>query len=399
MKIEYHYLHVEELLMNYEERIEASINEHLDAYMQIVKTLYDHPETGFQEYETQKVLVNYLQNAGFEVKASVVIDTDFVAEYKSNKEGPVIAFMCEYDALPEVGHGCGHNLIAAIGIAAGEALKSVIDEIGGTVRVVGTPGEENFGGKVKMSEAGVFDDVDAALMVHPGTSTGVGSRSLAILPIKYEFFGKNAHGCHPQEGHSALDAAISTYTQISMLRQFVTPGSYIHGIIRDGGLAANVIPAYASMEYYFRAPTMAYCKEIASRAEDCVKGACMASQTNYKSSMYECPYEDTKINYTLANMLTEKYTQLGIEKVDPVDEVPCGSTDVGSVSYVCPTIQGTIKIADDCVAGHSKEMAAATISDDGKNGLIKGASGIALVALDLITKPETLAQAKEEFNK
>ena len=194
--------------MDYKTRIEASIQEHLDAYMDIVKTLYDNPETGFEEYETQKVLVKYLEDAGFDVKSSVVIDTDFVAEYKSGKEGPTIAYMCEYDALPEVGHGCGHNLIAGIGIAAGEALKSVVDEIGGTVRVVGTPGEENFGGKVKMSEAGVFDDVDAALMVHPSTENGVGSRSLAILPIKYEFFGKNAHGCRPQEGHSALDLSL-----------------------------------------------------------------------------------------------------------------------------------------------------------------------------------------------
>ena len=152
--------------MDYKTRIEASIQEHLDAYMDIVKTLYDNPETGFEEYETQKVLVKYLKDAGFDVKSSVVVDTDFVAEYKSVKEGPTIAYMCEYDALPEVGHGCGHNLIAGIGIAAGEALKSVIDEIGGIVRVVGTPGEENFGGKVKMSEAGVFDDVDAALMDH-----------------------------------------------------------------------------------------------------------------------------------------------------------------------------------------------------------------------------------------
>ena len=137
--------------MDYKGKIEASIQEHLDAYMDIVKTLYDNPETGFQEYETQKVLVKYLKDAGFDVKAGVVIDTDFVAEYKSCKEGPTIAFMCEYDALPEVGHGCGHNLIAGIGIAAGEALKSVVDEVGGTVRVVGTPGEENFGGKVSGS--------------------------------------------------------------------------------------------------------------------------------------------------------------------------------------------------------------------------------------------------------
>lgn len=382
--------------MEYKDKIIGSIQSHLDEYMEIVEELYRNPETGFQEYKTQKILVSYLDKAGFLVDSGVVVDTDFVAEYKSKKEGPTIAFMCEYDALPEVGHGCGHNLIAAIGIAAGVALKSVIDDIGGTVRVVGTPGEENFGGKVKMSEAGVFDDVDAALMVHPGTDNGVGSRTLAILPIKYEFFGKNAHGCHPQDGHSALDAAVMTYNSISMLRQFVLPGTYIHGIIRDGGGAANVIPAYASMEYYFRAPTMEYCKEVASRAEDCVKGACSATKTTYKSSMYECPYEDTKINYVLANLLTDKYKELGVENIEPVNEVPCGSSDVGSVSYVCPTIQGRIKIADSCVAGHSKEMADATISEAGKEGLVKAASAIALVAFDLITKPETLEAAKAE---
>lgn len=385
--------------MEYKNRIMDSIHAHLDDYMCIVKKLYENPETGFQEYETQKILVSYLTQCGFDVKSGVVIDTDYVAEYKSKKVGPTIAFMCEYDALPEVGHGCGHNLIAAIGIAAGVALKSVIDDIGGTVRVVGTPGEENFGGKVKMSEAGIFDDVDAALMVHPGTDSGVGSRSLAILPIKYEFFGKNAHGCHPQEGHSALDAAIMTYNSISMLRQFVLQGTYIHGIIRDGGAAANVIPAYSSMEYYFRAPTMEYCKEVASRAEDCVKGACSATKTSYKVSMYECPYEDTKINYVLADMLTKKYAELGVENVLPVNEVPCGSTDVGSVSYVCPTIQGRIKIANSDVAGHSKEMAAATISEAGKKGLVDAACAIALVAFDLITKPETLAAAKAEHEK
>lgn len=385
--------------MEYKNRIMDSIHAHLDDYMCIVKKLYENPETGFQEYETQKILVSYLAQCGFDVKGGVVIDTDYIAEYKSKKVGPTIAFMCEYDALPEVGHGCGHNLIAAIGIAAGVALKSVIDDIGGTVRVVGTPGEENFGGKVKMSEAGIFDDVDAALMVHPGTDNGVGSRSLAILPIKYEFFGKNAHGCHPQDGHSALDAAIMTYNSISMLRQFVLQGTYIHGIIRDGGAAANVIPAYASMEYYFRAPTMEYCKEVASRAEDCVKGACSATKTSYKVSMYECPYEDTKINYVLADMLTNKYAELGVENVLPVNEVPCGSTDVGSVSYVCPTIQGRIKIANSDVAGHSKEMAAATISEAGKKGLVDAASAIALVAFDLITKPETLAAAKAEHEK
>lgn len=384
---------------NLYEKMTQSIESHLDDYMAMVKSMYENPEIGFKEYKTQKLLADYLVKAGFETKLSVACETDFVAEYKSAKSGPVIAFMCEYDALPEVGHGCAHNLIAGIGIAAGEALKSIADEIGGTIRVVGTPAEENFGGKVHMAKAGVFDDVDAALMVHPGTKNGVGGKSNALNPVKFEFFGKNAHGCQPQDGASALDAAVMTFMQINLMRQFVEPNTFIHGIIRDGGQAANVIPAYASMEYYFRAPTMKYALEVTNKAIACAEGACKATGTTFKTSIYECPYEDTLINYTLADMLTEKYQLLGVEDIEPVNEVGAGSTDVGSVSYVCPTIQGSIKIAETCVTGHSKEMAAATISEMGKTGLVKAAQGIAFVACDLICEPEKLQIVKDEFAK
>lgn len=384
---------------NLYEKMTQSIESHLDDYMAMVKSMYENPEIGFKEYKTQKLLADYLVKAGFETKLSVACETDFVAEYKSAKSGPVIAFMCEYDALPEVGHGCAHNLIAGIGIAAGEALKSIADEIGGTIRVVGTPAEENFGGKVHMAKAGVFDDVDVALMVHPSTKNGVGGKSNALNPVKFEFFGKNAHGCQPQDGASALDAAVMTFMQINLMRQFVEPNTFIHGIIRDGGQAANVIPAYASMEYYFRAPTMKYALEVTNKAIACAEGACKATGTTFKTSIYECPYEDTLINYTLADMLTEKYQLLGVEDIEPVNEVGAGSTDVGSVSYVCPTIQGSIKIAETCVTGHSKEMAAATISEMGKTGLVKAAQGIAFVACDLICEPEKLQIVKDEFAK
>lgn len=375
--------------------IESKVND----YMDMVQFMYDNPELGFKEYKAQEVMVEYLEKAGFTVEKGVAVETDFVATYKSEKEGPVMAFMCEYDALPEVGHGCGHNLIAGIGIAAGEAYKAIIDEIGGTVKIVGAPGEENFGGKVHLVEAGAFKDVDVALMVHPGTKNGLGGKSSALNPIKFEFFGKNAHGCHPQEGASALDAAVMTYMQINLLRQFVEPLTYIHGIIKDGGLAANVIPAYASLEYYFRAPTMKYALEVTKKAIQCAEGACKATGTTFKTSVYECPYEDTLVNYKLADMLKEKYEMLGLTDIKPVGEDPIGSTDVGSVSYACPTIQGGIKIASEEVTGHSKEMAAATISEEGKIGLINASKAIAYVALDLAENKELLQSVKDEFEK
>lgn len=380
-------------------KINEMIEKNLDQYMGMVQYMYDNPELGFKEYKAQQIMVDYLKNAGFEVETNIAVETDFIATYKSDKEGPVMAFMCEYDALPEVGHGCGHNLIAGIGIAAGEGLKAVIDEIGGTIKVVGTPGEENFGGKVELVKAGAFNDVDVALMVHPGTKNGLGGKSSALNPIKFEFFGKNAHGCKPQEGASALDAAVMTYMQINLIRQFAEPLTYIHGIIKDGGLAANVIPAYASLEYYFRAPTMKYAKIITDKAIKCAEGAALATGTTFKTTVYECPYEDTLVNYKLADMLKEKYEMLGLTDINPVNEDPIGSTDVGSVSYVCPTIQGGIKIAEDYVTGHSKELAAATVSEEGKQALNHASKAIAYVAYDLITNKDLLKEVKDEFEK
>lgn len=380
-------------------KINEMIEKNLDQYMGMVQYMYDNPELGFKEYKAQQIMVDYLKNAGFEVETNIAVETDFIATYKSAKEGPTMAFMCEYDALPEVGHGCGHNLIAGIGIAAGEGLKAVIDEIGGTIKVVGTPGEENFGGKVELVKAGAFNDVDVALMVHPGTKNGLGGKSSALNPIKFEFFGKNAHGCKPQEGASALDAAVMTYMQINLIRQFAEPLTYIHGIIKDGGLAANVIPAYASLEYYFRAPTMKYAKIITEKAIKCAEGAALATGTTFKTTVYECPYEDTLVNYKLADMLKEKYEMLGLTDINPVNEDPIGSTDVGSVSYVCPTIQGGIKIAEDWVTGHSKELAAATVSEEGKQALKDASKAIAYVAYDLITNPDLLEEVKDEFEK
>ena len=382
------------------EIVQASVEENIKAYMDIAQTLYDNPEIGNEEFESMKLLVNYLEQAGFETQSGYVVPTGFLGTYDSNKPGPTIAFMSEYDALPEIGHGCGHNLIAAIGVAAGEALKAVIDEYGGKVLVVGTPAEENFGGKVSMADAGVFDDVDVALMVHPGSRNGVGSRSSALVPVKFEFHGKSAHAAaSPWDGISALDSAVMSYMQINMLRQMAKPHTTIHGVIKDGGEAANVIPDYASLEYYFRAPTMAYAREMSLKAIEMVKNISQANGTTVSISEYECAYEDTVINYKLADILTEQFTAIGVENIQPVDEIAGGSTDVGAVSYKCPTIQGNIKIMPETVGAHTREMAAATLTDAGKAGLIKGAQGIALTALALLEDADLLAEVKAEQDK
>ncbi len=383
--------------MELKERILNHIKDNLSGYADCVKDLYENPEIGNEEFRSMGKLGEALRAHGFEVAEGYVVPTGFIGRYAAEKPGPTVAFLCEYDALPEVGHGCAHNLIAGISLAAGCALKEVIDETGGTVLVVGTPAEENFGGKVSMAEAGVFNSVDAALMIHPSTETSLGGRTLALNPVKYEFFGVNTHGCQPEAGKSALDAAVLSYININLLRQYVEPGTFIHGIIRKGGEAANVIPAYASLEYYFRGVTKHYVEKLSARAEDCVKGACLASGCTYKTTVYECPYDDQVINYTLCAELGARYAELGVTEIGPVDEIPGGSSDIGSVSYICPTVHGYIKIADKAVNGHSKELAAATISPAGTDALEKGAGALALVGLRLVTDGEFLQSVRDEF--
>ena len=378
------------------EQLKHYIQEHMEEYKYLVNDLYEHPEIGNQEFRSMRVLCKMLRKEGLEVTEEYVVPTGFLGVWNSGKPGPVIAYMCEYDALPEVGHGCGHNLIAGMSLAAGCALKSILSNIGGEVRIIGTPAEENFGGKVSMAAAHVFDDVDAALMLHPDTKNSLGGRTLAIYPLRFEFFGQNAHACTPQNGKSALDAAVMSYMSINLLRQFAEPNTFIHGVIAHGGEAANVIPAYASLEYYFRGKTMEYVKELCEKAKACVEGACTMSGCTSRITTYECPYDDCVINYTLADMLKDEYEDFGYTW-EGVDEVAQGSSDVGSVSYCCPTLQGYIKIADSCVNGHSREMAAATISQQGSRALFDGALALADIGRRLIMEPDTMEKAWKEL--
>ena len=376
-----------------------NIEKNLDIYKSIVKTLYDNPEIGLQEFETSKFLSKVIQDLGFDVIYPYVLDTGFMGKYVSKKKGPKIAFLCEYDALPEVGHGCGHNLISAISIAGACALKEVIDDIGGEIYLMGTPAEENFGGKIEFVKGNAFKDIDLALMLHPSTSNRIGSKTLALMPIKFEFFGKNSHGCNPYEAKNSLDAAVLTYNGISMLRQYALPNTFIHGIIKDGGKAANVIPAYSSMEFYFRNPKMSYVKELVDRAIKIAEGASLQTGTTLKTSIYECPYDDKLINYTLCNKLKEAYQELDLCDILDVNEIPGGSSDVGAVSYVCPTLEGSIKIAGKEVLGHSVEMALATISEQGTQAIIDGGISLAKIAYEYITNENFRNEVNQEFEK
>lgn len=380
------------------EEFKKIIEAQMPKLFDITKKLYENPELGCQEYKSSKLLVDCLKEYGFEVKFPYIMETGYLATYEGKKNGPKIGFLCEYDALPVVGHGCGHNMICTISIAAAIALKSVIDQIGGTICVFGTPAEENFGGKVQMAKAHAFDSLDVALMIHPGTKNGLGGRSQALVPLKFNFHGTSAHACRPYNGASALDAAVSTYQGINMLRQFMKQPSFIHGIFRDGGAAANVIPETASLEYYFRSSTIEHASYLANRAKEIALASATMNKCSVDFEAYEETYDDTKINYELARGLREAYEAIGLTNISDVEEIPSGSTDIGAVSKVVPTIQGNIKIAPSTVNGHSKELAAATISDEGKNALKNGGLALALFAYKYITDKEYQKSVWEEFN-
>ncbi len=378
------------------ELIKKKIEELSSEFNKYVLDIYNNPELGNEEVYASKLLSDVLVKYGFKTKHPYVLETDFLGEYTSKKKGPKIGYLCEYDALPDVGHGCGHNLIGVTSILAAVALKEVIDEVGGSIHVFGTPAEENFGGKVEMAKKNVFDDMDVCMMFHPSSKDGVGGRTLAIVPIRFEFYGESAHGCRPYEGKNALDACVLTYSSISMMRQYVKPGCFLHGVITNGGSAANVVPPYACLDYYFRAPTIAYANELVQKAKNIATSCAAASGCTVKHSIYESVYEDTKINYSLAKALKEIMIEQGLDPKD-VNEVPCGSSDVGAVSYVCPTIEGNIKICDDNINGHSIEFANCTVSSVGQKALKDGAICLAYLGLECITNNEKLNKIKGEF--
>lgn len=380
------------------DRLLKTIEAKAGGAMDLAKALYDHPETGCKEVFAHDLLTDWLEKEGFRVRRQLVMPTAFSAACGPENGKPVIGIPAEYDALPGIGHGCGHNLFGAISILAAASLKDLAEELGIQVLLLGTPAEENFGGKVQLAEAGVFDGLDAALMLHPGTVDSLGGASLALYPVKFEFHGKPAHGCHPAQGASALDAAVLSYMSINMQRQFMGPGTYIHGIIKDGGEAANVIPGYASLEYYFRAPSIAQAKEMAKQAGDRAQASADATGCKMEASVYECPYGETLLNDGLADLMEEVFEDLGRTQVKALDRTPSGSSDVGALSFVCPTIQGEIKIAEpDQAKAHSMELAKATISETGYQALKDGAGVLAEMALALALDPDRLQAIQEEW--
>jgi len=308
-----------------------------------------------------------------------------------------VAFLAEYDALPKIGHGCGHNLIAAASVGAAVVLSRVLGENAGSVAIVGTPAEEGGGGKVKLLEAGIFDPIDAAMMFHPKDRNFPGRNNLGRIALKMEFFGKSAHASSsPDRGRNALDAMVMAYTGMNSIRQHLKSDGRIHGIITHGGDAPNVIPDYAAGLFYVRAASRSYRDELFERVKHCAEGAALATGTEVKIEIIFPSLDPIRRNAALEDALQKNMQLLGIP-ID-ADDGNRGSSDIGNLSQHIPVIHPYLAIVDPGIPGHSVAFRDATTSLRGRQTLIHAAKILAMTAYDYLTSPQLQEKVAEEFN-
>src|SRR5213594_2721085 len=370
-----------------------------DDLEKLSRQIHDNPELGYQELKAAGWLTDFLAEQGFKVERALAgLETAFRATIDTG-EGPTIAILCEYDALPSIGHACGHNAIATAGVGAGAGLAAVRHQLPkGRIHIIGTPAEEGGGGKVKLIRAGVFEDVDAAMMVH-GFDQWVGHMDLlGIVRVGFEFTGKASHAAaDPWDGVNALDAAIQTYNSVSMLRQQLRPDARIHGIITHGGAAPNIIPEFAAAVFYVRSIDVDYMWALQKRVIACAEAAAKATGATLK--IVESPdnvYEPMKRNATLLEAFRANLRACGVVEAPEIKD-RLGSSDVANVSHVIPAIQPLMKIAPDGTPIHSRAFAAAARSPLAREGTLTASKAMAMTTLDLLADASLVRKAQAEF--
>jgi amidohydrolase len=383
------------------ESIQQIIKQLRPELQELSEYIYDHPELGHEEFLSSRAHVELLKAHGFEVEYPYLgIETAFRAVYKGEKTGPTIAYLSEYDALPGIGHGCGHNLLGATDTGAGIALSKLVDNIGGTVVVLGTPAEETSGEKVTMAEADTFDDVDVAFCTHPADGYYASGTSMAMDAIEFRFYGKTAHAAAaPFEGKNALDACLNFFHNVSTLRQQILPTARVHGVIKEGGEAANVIPDYTRAEFYVRAMDLAYLKELREKVIQCAQAGALAAGCTMEWGHYEASYHNLITNQTLSNLYNEQMREMGIEmKIDARDSM--GSMDMGNVSQVVPVINPYFEITNGAsISAHTVEFRECTKTEEAYQAMEKTIEALTRTACQLITNSEILKQVKQEFKE
>lgn len=381
-------------------KVSREIDKLADRIIEISDSIHDEPELGYQEFKASALLTSELLKFGFTVEKGLAgLPTSFRASLEGKIGGPTVAFLAEYDALPELGHACGHNIIAAAAVGAAIGVSRVMNDIAGTLVVFGTPAEEgykeNAGGKIIMLEE--IKAADVVLMIHPGPRYQVGSSSLAREAFMVSFEGRAAHaGVSPEEGINALEGVLLTFQGINALRQHVTGDIRIHGIIAEGGVSPNIIPEHASAHLYVRAPTIQILEETVEKVKNCARGASLATGAEVKFRKTANTYANIKPNKTLSKRFRKNLVDLGVEFPEDQGKNLGGSTDFGNVSQVLPAVSAWISLGEDLVL-HSPEATKVTASDRAYEAVIIASKALAHTAIDLFTEKSLMDEVKREF--
>ena len=360
--------------------------------------LYENPEVGGTEEKAYNLLSKTMENHGFTVDYDFHnIPYCFRSEFDSGKPGAVIGITAEYDALPDIGHGCGHNIIAATSVGAALALKEAVRETGGKIILYGTPAEECYVSKVQLSEEGAFDELDVAMMTHPNPTNMSSGRTTSVDAWQVDFYGKASHaGAHPEDGINALDAAVHFYSMIGFEKQYLKETN-IYGIIVSGGEKCNIIPDYAALQYIVRAYSTKNVKKARDLFERCAQAAAAATGATYKIWSNEPANMSMATNHTLSDTFNRNYQRIGGGDMPDVDAG--GATDMGDVSHRVPAIHPWIGMGCPDFALHTKEFAEVTMQPAGDRAIELGAKAMALTGLDILTDSKLLEQIKAEFEE
>ena len=383
---------------DYKDQITTTIDQHADRLWKLSLALFNDPETAFKEFHACKLLSETLQSLGYNVQGNIGgLETAFQATYGSAKY-PRIAILAEYDALVGLGHACGHNLIASAAVGAAMALAALQPRLNGQIEIIGTPAEEGGGGKILLAQAGIFEGIDAAMMFHPASKNMVLRPSLASSRLKLEFFGKASHAAAaPEEGINALDALILTFNNIQALRPTLSPKDRIAGIIKNGGEAANIIPAYTCADFSIRSLATKRRDVLVEKVINCAQSGAQAIGCHLEYTV-TAGYKEIIPNHVLAELFISNLEILGRQVSEPDPNERMGSTDMGDVSHLVPAIHPYLAMTPENIAAHTLEFKEYCISEAGKAAALDAAKAMAMTCVDLLNNPGLIESARQELD-
>ncbi|MBB4161166.1 amidohydrolase [Streptomyces cinereoruber] len=400
-------------------RVREEVAARADRIWDVGLALHREPETAYEEHGASRLLADELEREGFRVERGVAgLPTAFTAraggktggesEEGAADDGPCVALLMEYDALPLLGHACGHNLIAAAGLGAALAARAALDGgedgagdgTGGTLLAVGAPAEERGGGKVAEVEAGLFEGVDAALMFHPGVYDWRWAPLTASAQIRVGFHGRSAHPTgNPTEGIDALGALIQLFNALGVLHKRLPAGSHVQGIVTDGGRATNIVPEYAEGLFGLRGGTTAALEELVEELRTCARGVALATGTTVEVTGVGGRYEHFRDNDVLSGLFAGHLERAGIGMAEPVPGVYLGSSDIGNVSTRVPAIHPFVAIMDADGSDHTPEFAEAAAGPRARRVVLAAAEALACTAVDVLLRPEVPERAWDRFRE